>query len=140
MRLSIKIETPIEILTSYRDYEGSDSFADELADEISNLLENSKSALEEWLIFDEYGELDDVKCKCLELDLDSVEKDLSSVTLIAEVEIDSKNEINDLESIVSSNLERFCVDSLDSISYVYVFLEFEECDVTVKFKESKVTV
>ena len=139
-KLSVNILTPIEIVTSYSDYEEETRFADTLADELSDAISNSSSAIEEWAVFDEYDSLKNVKCECSELFLDSIEKDLSSITLIAKISIESDKEIEDLRSIVSSNLERFCVDSLDGVSYTYSYVEFDEYDVLVKFKESTVTV
>lgn len=139
-KLSVNILTPIEIVTSYPDYEEETRFADTLADELSDAISNSSSAIEEWAVFDEYDSLKNVKCECSELFLDSIEKDLSSITLIAKISIESDKEIEDLRSIVSSNLERFCVDSLDGVSYTYSYVEFDEYDVLVKFKESTVTV
>ena len=139
-KLSVNILTPIEIVTSYSDYEEETRFADTLADELSDAISNSSSAIEEWAVFDEYDSLKNVKCECSEIFLDSIEKDLSSITLIAKISVKSDKEIEDLRSIVSSNLERFCVDSLDVVSYTYSYVEFDEYDVLVKFKESTVTV
>lgn len=139
-KLSVNILTPIEILTSYPDYEDETRFADKLADELSDAISNSSSAIEEWAVFDEYDSSKNVKCECSEIFLDSIEKDLSSITLIAKISIESDKEIEGLRSIVSSNLERFCVDSLDEVSYTYSYVEFDEYDVLVKFKESTVTV
>lgn len=139
-KLSVNILTPIEILTSYPDYEEETRFADTLTDELSDAISNSSSAIEEWAVFDEYDSLKNVKCECSEFFLDSIEKDLSSITLIAKISIESDKEIEDLRSIVSSNLERFCVDSLDEVLYTYSYVEFDEYDVLVKFKESTVTV
>lgn len=139
-KLSVNLLTPIEIVTSYPDYEEDHKFADTLAEEISELISSRSSALEEWAIFDEYDSLKNVKCECLDFSLDSIEKDLSSIELIAQLSIESDKEIEDLESLISSNLERFCVDSLDEVSYTYSYVEFDEYDVLVKFKESTVTV
>lgn len=139
-KLSVNLLTPIEIVTSYPDYEEDHKFADTLAEEISELISSRSSALEEWAIFDEYDSLKNVKCECLDFSLDSIEKDLSSIELIAQISIESDREIEDLESLISSNLERFFVDSLDAISYTYSYVEFDEYDVHVSFKESKVTV
>ena len=134
--------TPIEISTSYREYEEETRFIDEMADEIDNLVSDRFSAIEEWAIFDEDGSLKNVKCDCSEFFLDSIEKDLSAITLIAELTIFSEKEIDGLSSIISSDLERFCVDSLDSFTYGYecAYAEIDEYDVTVRFKESEVTV
>lgn len=139
-KLSVNLSTPIEIVTLYKDYEEDTGFVETLEEEISELIADRSSAIEEWTLFDRFESSKNVKCECLEFSLDSIEIDLSAIDLVAKMSIESDKEIEDLVSLVSSNLERFCVDSLDAISYTYSYSEFDEYDVTVSFKESKVTV
>ena len=137
-KLFVNLSTPIEIVTLYKDYEEDTGFVETLEEEVSGLIANRSSAIEEWVIFDGFESSKNVKCECLEFSLDSIEIDLSAIDLVAKISIESDKEIEDLASLVSSNLERFCVDSLDAISYSYS--EFDEYDVSISFKESNVTV
>lgn len=139
-KLFVNLSTPIEIVTLYKDYEEDTGFVETLEEEVSGLIVNRSSAIEEWVIFDGFESSKNVKCECLEFSLDSIEIDLSAIDLVAKISIESDKEIEDLASLVSSNLERFCVDSLDAISYTYSYSEFDEYDVSISFKESKVTV
>ena len=139
-KLFVNLSTPIEIVTLYKDYEEDAGFVETLEEEVSRLIANRSSAIEEWVIFDGVESSKNVKCECLEFSLDSIEIDLSAIDLVAKISIESDKEIEDLASLVSSNLERFCVDSLDAISYTYSYSEFDEYDVSISFKESKVTV
>lgn len=139
-KLFVNLSTPIEIVTLYKDYEEDTGFVETLEEEVSGLIANRSSAIEEWVIFDGFESSKNVKCECLEFSLDSIEIDLSAIDLVAKISIESDKEIEDLASLVSSNLERFCVDSLDAISYTYSYSEFDEYDVSISFKESKVTV
>lgn len=139
-KLFVNLSTPIEIVTLYKDYEEDTGFVETLEEEVSGLIADRSSAIEEWAIFDGFESSKNVKCECLEFSLDSIEIDLSAIDLVAKISIESDKEIEDLASLVSSNLERFCVDSLDAISYTYSYLEFDEYDVSISFKESKVTV
>lgn len=139
-KLSVNLSTPIEIATLYKNYEEDTGFVETLEEEVSGLIANRSSAIEEWVIFDGFESSKNVKCECLEFSLDSIEIDLSAIDLVAKISIESDKEIEDLASLVSSNLERFCVDSLDAISYTYSYSEFDEYDVSISFKESKVTV
>lgn len=139
-KLSVNLSTPIEIATLYKNYEEDTGFVETLEEEVSGLIANRSSAIEEWVIFDGSESSKNVKCGCLEFSLDSIEIDLSAIDLVAKISIESDKEIEDLASLVSSNLERFCVDSLDAISYTYSYSEFDEYDVSISFKESKVTV
>ena len=139
-KLFVNLSTPIEIVTLYKDYEEDTGFVETLEEEVSGLIANRSSAIEEWVIFDGFESSKNVKCECLEFSLDSIELDLSAIDLVAKISIESDKEIEDLASLVSSNLERFCVDSLDAISYTYSYSEFDEYDVSISFKESKVTV
>lgn len=139
-KLSVNLSTPIEIVTLYRDYEEDTGFVDTLEEEISRSIADRSSAIEEWTIFDGFESSKNARCECLEFSLDSIEIDLSAIDLIVQISIESDKEIEDLTSLVSGNLERFCVDSLDTISYTYSYSEFEEYDVSISFKESKVTV
>ena len=139
-KLFVNLSTPIEIVTLYKDYEEDTRFVETLEEEVSRLIANRSSAIEEWVIFDGFESSKNVKCECLEFSLDSIEIDLSAIDLVAKISIESDKEIEDLASLVSSNLERFCVDSLDAISYTYSYSEFDEYDVSISFKESKVTV
>lgn len=139
-KLFVNLSTPIEIVTLYKDYEEDTGFVETLEEEVSGLIANRSSAIEEWVIFDGFESLKNVKCECLEFSLDSIEIDLSAIDLVAKISIESDKEIEDLASLVSSNLERFCVDSLDAISYTYSYSEFDEYDVSISFKESNVTV
>ena len=139
-KLFVNLSTPIEIVTLYKDYEEDTGFVETLEEEVSRLIANCSSAIEEWVIFDGFESSKNVKCECLEFSLDSIEIDLSAIDLFAKISIESDKEIEDLASLVSSNLERFCVDSLDAISYTYSYSEFDEYDVSISFKESKVTV
>ena len=139
-KLSVNLSTPIEIVTLYKDYEEDTGFVETLEEEVSGLIANRSSAIEEWVIFDGFESSKNVKCECLEFSLDSIEIDLSAIDLVAKISIESDKEIEDLALLVSSNLERFCVDSLDAISYTYSYSEFDEYDVSISFKESKVTV
>lgn len=139
-KLFVNLSTPIEIVTLYKNYEEDTGFVETLEEEVSGLIANRSSAIEEWVIFDGFESSKNVKCECLEFSLDSIEIDLSAIDLVAKISIESDKEIEDLASLVSSNLERFCVDSLDAISYTYSYSEFDEYDVSISFKESKVTV
>ena len=139
-KLFVNLSTSIEIVTLYKDYEEDTGFVETLEEEVSRLIANRSSAIEEWVIFDGFESSKNVKCECLEFSLDSIEIDLSAIDLVAKISIESDKEIEDLASLVSSNLERFCVDSLDAISYTYSYSEFDEYDVSISFKESKVTV
>lgn len=139
-KLFVNLLTPIEIVTLYKDYEEDTGFVETLEEEVSGLIANRSSAIEEWVIFDGFESSKNVKCECLEFSLDSIEIDLSAIDLVAKISIESDKEIEDLASLVSSNLERFCVDSLDAISYTYSYSEFDEYDVSISFKESNVTV
>ena len=141
-KLFVNLSTPIEIVTLYKDYEEDTGFLETLEEEVSGLIANRSSAIEEWVIFDGFESSKNVKCECecLEFSLDSIEIDLSAIDLVAKISIESDKEIEDLASLVSSNLERFCVDSLDAISYTYSYSEFDEYDVSISFKESNVTV
>lgn len=127
-------------MTLYKDYEEDTRFVETLEEEVSGLIADRSSAIEEWVIFDRFESSKNVKCECLEFSLDSIEIDLSAIDLVAKISIESDKEIEDLASLVSNNLERFCVDSLDAISYTYSYSEFDEYDVSISFKESKVTV
>ena len=139
-KLFVNLSTPIEIVTLYKNYEEDTGFVETLEEEVSGLIANRSSAIEEWVIFDGFKSSKNVKCECLEFSLDSIEIDLSAIDLVAKISIESDKEIEDLALLVSSNLERFCVDSLDAISYTYSYSEFDEYDVSISFKESKVTV
>ena len=139
-KLFVNLSTPIEIVTLYKDYEEDTGFVETLEEEVSRLIANRSSAIEEWVIFDGFESSKNVKCECLEFSIDSIEIDLSAIDLVAKISIESDKEIEDLALLVSSNLERFCVDSLDAISYTYSYSEFDEYDVSISFKESKVTV
>lgn len=139
-KLFVNLSTPIEIVTLYKDYEEDTGFVETIEEEVSGLIANRSSAIEEWVIFDGFESSKNVKCECLEFSLDSIEIDLSAIDLVAKISIESDKEIEDLASLVSSNLERFCVDSLDAISYTYSYSEFDEYDVSISFKESNVTV
>ena len=139
-KLFVNLSTPIEIVTLYKDYEEDTGFVETLEEEVSGLIANRSSAIEEWVIFDGFESSKNVKCECLEFSLDQIEIDLSAIDLVAKISIESDKEIEDLALLVSSNLERFCVDSLDAISYTYSYSEFDEYDVSISFKESKVTV
>lgn len=139
-KLFVNLSTPIEIVTLYKNYEEDTGFVETLEEEVSGSIANRSSAIEEWVIFDGFESSKNVKCECLEFSLDSIEIDLSAIDLVAKISIESDKEIEDLASLVSSNLERFCVDSLDAISYIYSYSEFDEYDVSISFKESKVTV
>ena len=139
-KLFVNLSTPIEIVTLYKNYEEDTGFVETLEEEVSGLIANRSSAIEEWVIFDGFESSKNVKCECLEFSLDSIEIDLSAIDLVAKISIEYDKEIEDLASLVSSNLERFCVDSLDAISYTYSYSEFDEYDVSISFKESKVTV
>ena len=139
-KLFVNLSTLIEIVTLYKNYEEDTGFVETLEEEVSGLIANRSSAIEEWVIFDGFESSKNVKCECLEFSLDSIEIDLSAIDLVAKISIEYDKEIEDLASLVSSNLERFCVDSLDAISYTYSYSEFDEYDVSISFKESKVTV